>query len=53
MSILPNDSLELAILLFKSMQDCVIEAGQLRGTLTEGLDFSAVEQALEKKKSFA
>lgn len=47
---LPNDPMELAILLFKNMQNCAIDSGQLRGTLGENIDFNSVEQALESKE---
>lgn len=47
MTTLPNDALELAILLFKHTQNPAIDDGQLRGKLSEDLDFDTVEQALE------
>ncbi|WP_446809395.1 hypothetical protein ACH50O_19400 [Methylomonas sp. 2BW1-5-20] len=50
MSILPNDPLELAILLFKNTQDRAIDDGKLRGKLSEDLNFDTVKQALENKE---
>lgn len=44
---LPNDSLDLTILLFKSMQPREVAAGQLTGTVGQEIDFAAFEAALE------
>lgn len=45
---LPNDNLELAILLYKNMQNPEIIDGTLKGTTNDSIDFSVVRARLDQ-----
>jgi hypothetical protein len=47
MNLLPDDPLDLTILLYKSMPNREVASGQLSGTVSDEIDFEAVEARLD------